>query len=128
MLRCQDIAKDVLNEKIYYPNEMSEKDFDIFEDADIDYIPAFTEKKKFVELYMQEKAFLRDYIRSEIIEHWEFSGKTLNENELIEIRKRMMEVFEEDCNIILKNDATLRRFFHDNATSIINKLQKKNRS
>ena len=125
MLRCQDITKEILDEKIYYPNEMSEKAFDIFDDADIDNTPVFSEKKKFTELDMQEKAFIRDYIRSEIIEYWKLSDKTLNENVLIEIRKRMMEVFEEECDIILKNDATLRQFFHDNATSIINKLQKK---
>jgi hypothetical protein len=44
---------------------------------------------------------------------------------LIEIRKRMTHVFEEEYHIILKNDATLRKFFQDNATSAISKLQKK---
>ncbi|MDR2948735.1 MAG: hypothetical protein LBV71_05955, partial [Prevotella sp.] len=96
-----------------------------FDDTDIDSLPIFSEKKKFTELDNYEKTLLRDYIRSEIIEHWEYSGLYPNENELIEIRKRMRAVFEEECNILLKNDATLRKFFQDNATSAINKLQKK---
>ena len=68
---------------------------------------------------------LRDYIRSEIIEHWEYSKLYPKEQDLIEIRKRMMHVLEEECHILLKNDATLRKFFQDNAAVAINKLQKK---
>lgn len=47
------------------------------------------------------------------------------ESELIEMRKRMMSFFDGEHNILLKKDATLRKFFEGNATSMINKLQKK---
>ena len=114
MSRCQDIA-----------NKMQGKEFDIFKDADIDNMPVFSEKKKFTELDTSEKTLLRDYICSQIDEHWTLSGKVLTEIELVEIKKRMIAVFEQECHIILKNDVTLRQFFHDNATSIINTLQKK---
>lgn len=93
--------------------------------TDIDNIPVFSEKKKFTELDGEEKMLLRDYIRSEIREYWESSELYPNENELIEIRKRMIGVFEEEYHIILKNDATLRKFFQDNTAVVINKLQKK---
>ena len=122
---CQDIAKEILDEKIYHLDGVSEIDADTFDDTYIDNIPVFSEKKKFTELNKQEKTLLKNYIYSEIIEHWQLLGKRLNENELIEVKKRMIGVFEEECNIILKNDVTLRQFFHDNATSIINKMQKK---
>ncbi len=100
-------------------------DEDMYDYTDIDNLPIFSEKKKFTDLDGDEKTLLRDYIRSEITEHCEYSGSYPNENELIEIKKRMIAVFEEECNILLKNDATLRKFFQDNAASIINKLQKK---
>lgn len=92
---------------------------------DIDCLPIFPEKKKFAELDNYEKMLLKDYIYSEIVEYREHSGKTMNENDLIELKKRMISVFEEECNISLKNDATLKQFFQANATNIINKLQKK---
>ncbi|MDU1892492.1 MAG: hypothetical protein E6767_17545 [Dysgonomonas sp.] len=98
----------------------------IFEDADIDCLPVFSEKKKFSELDSYEKMVLRDYIRSEITEHLEYVNKTPTENDLIEIRKRMMSFFDDEHNILLKKDVPLRKFFEDNAASIINRLQKKN--
>lgn len=102
------------------------EDDDIFsDDADIDYIPVFSEKKKFSELDNYEKMVLRDYIYSAITEYLERSDKLLNESELIEIKKQMIVYLEEEHNITLKNDATLRQFFQANATNIINKLQKK---
>ncbi|MBD8347813.1 hypothetical protein H7X67_07460 [Dysgonomonas sp. HGC4] len=97
----------------------------IFENPDIDYLPVFSEKKKFSELDSYEKMVLRDYIRSEITEHLEFSNKIPTENDLIEIRKRMTSFFDDEHNILLKKDVTLRKFFEDNAASIIHKLQKK---
>ena len=97
----------------------------IFDDGDIDCMPVFRERKKFSELDSYEKMILRDYIRSAITEYRESLDRDLNENELIEIRKQMILVLEEECNITLKNDAVLRQFFQTNATNIINKLRKK---
>jgi len=105
--------------------EIEPDDDFIFDDADIDCMPVFLEKKKFSELDNYEKMILRDYVYSAIIEHREYSGKDLNENELIEIRKQMIIALEEECNITVKVDATLRQFFQTNATNTINKLQKK---
>lgn len=124
-----ELAKDILGWNT--SREDSEVSFDIededefLDDVDIDCIPVFSVKKKFTELDNYEKMLLRDYIHSAIVEHREYSGKILNENELIEIRKQMTTFFEEEQNIILKNDATLRQFFQTNATNVINKLQKK---
>jgi hypothetical protein len=100
-------------------------DDNLFDGTDIDCVPVFREKKKFSELDNYEKMQLRDFIYSEIVEYREYSGKMMNENDLIELKKRMIGVFEEEHNISLKNDATLRQFFQANATNIINKLQKK---
>lgn len=106
--------------------EQSEKDYDtVYDYTDIDNLPVFMEKKKFTELDKCEKTLLREYIRSQIIEHWKYSNLYPNEQELVEIRKRMISVFEEEYYITLKNDATLRKFFQDNTTSTINGLQKK---
>lgn len=121
---CQSLPADMIHNRDV--NELFEKDYDdIYDYAEIDNLPVFSEKKKFTELDNDEKTLLRDYIRSEIIEHWEHSKLCLNEKELVEIKKRMIGVFEEECHIILKNDATLRKFFQDNVTSTINRLQKK---
>lgn len=123
----KEYAKNILNG---FENPVNMEDIDIDHDdiydyMDIDTLPVFFEKKKFTELDNYEKMLLRDYIRSEIIEHWEYSKLYPKEQDLIEIRKRMMCVLEEECHIILKNDKTLRKFFQDNAAVAINKLQKK---
>lgn len=107
-------------------DEQSEEDYDdIYDYTDIDALPIFSEKKKFTELDNYEKMLLRDYIRSAIIEHWEYLNICPNEQDLIEIRKGMMRVVEDEWHITLKNDKTLRKFFQDNAAVAINKLQKK---
>lgn len=106
-------------------NEFQIIDDVIFDNADIDSLPAFSEKKKFAGLDKYEKMLLRDYIYSEISEYLAYSDKVLGETELIEIRKRMIVYLEKEQHILLKNDATLRQFFQDNVTSILNKLQQK---
>lgn len=102
-----------------------EEDDNIFDNSDIDCLPVFSEKKKFTNLDSFEKMVLRDYIRSKITEHLECINKFPTEHELIGIRKQMMSFFEEEHNVLLKKDIPLRKFFEDNATSIINKLQTK---
>lgn len=97
----------------------------IFDDAtNMDDMPFFSESKRFVSLENYEKMLLRDYIRSCIREHWEYSGSFPKENELIEIRKRTLNVLEEDWHIVLKNDKQWRQFFQDNVKAAIAKLQK----
>lgn len=124
-----ELAKDILGWNTSQRD--SEDSFDIededifFGNSDIDCLPVFSEKKKFSELDNYEKMLLRDYIYSVVTEHWEFSGRILNESELIEIKKQMILFFEEGQNISLKNDATLKQFFEANATNVINRLQKK---
>lgn len=125
---CQSKPADKQADIMRFPNvdEPLEKDYDdIYDYTNIDALPVFSEKKKFTELDNYEKMLLRDYIRSAIIEHWEYLNVRPNEQDLIEIRKRMMRVVEEEWHIILKNDKTLRKFFQDNAAVAINKLQKK---
>ncbi len=125
---CQSLPADKRAEMMRCPNvdEPLEKDYDdIYDYTDIDALPIFSEKKKFTELDNYEKMLLRDYIRSAIIEHWEYLNVCPKEQDLIEIRKRMMRVVEDEWHIILKNDKTLRKFFQDNAAVAINKLQKK---
>lgn len=120
----KEYAQVVLNDFDNTDNNIEDMDTS-YDDTDIDILPAFFEKKKFAELDKDEKTLLKDYIRSEIIEHWEHSNICPNENELVEIRKRMIGIFEEECYASLKNDAALRKFFQDNVASAINRLQKK---
>lgn len=96
----------------------------VFDSADIDNMPVFPESRRFAGLDACEKMLLRDYIRSCIREHRKYSGRLPTENELVEIRKRAMDVLEEDWHIVLKNDKQWRQFFQDNATAAIVRLQK----
>lgn len=96
----------------------------IFDDANIDDMPVFSESRRFANLDNYEKMLLRDYIRSCIREYRECSGSVPKENELVEIRKRTMSVLEEDWHITLKNDKQWRQFFQDNVKAAIAKLQK----
>ena len=93
--------------------------------TDIDRLPVFAETMKFKELHGEFKALLREYIHREVSDYWELHQKNPPEHILIEIRKRMLCVVEEEYNIILKNDALFRQFFQDNAASVLTKLQKK---
>lgn len=96
----------------------------IFDDANIDDMPVFSESRRFANLENYEKMLLRDYIRSCIREYRECSGRFPTEKELVEIRKRTMGVLEEDWHITLKNDKQWRQFFQDNVAAVIAKLQK----
>ncbi|MCS2893542.1 hypothetical protein [Parabacteroides faecis] len=93
--------------------------------TDIDRLPAFAEMMKFKELHSEFKTLLREYIHREVSDYWELHKKNPPEHILIEMRKRMLCVVEEEYNIALKNDALFRQFFHDNAASAFKKLQKK---
>ncbi|MFR3215919.1 MAG: hypothetical protein ACLTWE_10680 [Dysgonomonas mossii] len=120
---CKECSSLPQKGKVEQPEIEIDDDY-IFDDADIDCLPVFSEKKKFSELDSYEKMVLRDYIRSEITEHLEYVKKIPTETELIEMRKRMMSFFDEEHNILLKKDTILRKFFEDNAASMINKLQR----
>lgn len=93
--------------------------------TDIDRLPVFLETLKFKELHGEFKALLREYIHREVSDYWELHKKNPPEHILIEIRKRMLCVVEEEYNIILKNDVLFRQFFRDNAASVLTKLQMK---
>ena len=103
---------------MYYDDES------VFDDADVDNMPVFSESRRFSRLDSYEKMLLRDYIRSCIREHREYSGRFPTENELVEIRKRAISVLEDEWHITLKNDKQWRQFFQDNAKAAIAKLQK----
>lgn len=96
----------------------------IFDDANIDDMPVFSESRRFSRLDSYEKMLLRDYIRSYIREYREYSGRFPTENELVEIRKQAISVLEDEWHITLKNDKQWRQFFQDNAKAAIAKLQK----
>ena len=89
----------------------------IFDDADVDNVPVFSESRRFSLLDSHEKMLLRDYIRSCIREHREFSGRFPTEDELVEIRKRAISALEDEWHITLKNDKQCRQFFQDNESS-----------
>lgn len=86
-------------------------------DAEMDNMPVFLERRRFAGLDSYEKKLLRDYIRSCIREHREYHGIFPTENELIEIRKRTISVLEEDWHITLNDDRQWRQFFQDNAAA-----------
>ena len=54
---------------MYYDDES------VFDDADVDNMPVFSESRRFSRLDSYEKMLLRDYIRSCIREHREYSGR-----------------------------------------------------
>lgn len=81
---------------MYYDDES------VFDDADVDNMPVFSESRRFSRLDSYEKMLLRDYIRSCIREHREYSGRFPTENELVEIRKRAISVLEDEWHITLK--------------------------
>ena len=95
---------------MYYDDES------VFDDADVDNMPVFSESRRFSRLDSYEKMLLRD--------HREYSGRFPTENELVEIRKRAISVLEDEWHITLRNDKQWRQFFQDNAKAAIAKLQK----
>lgn len=124
---AQSILDDLRAEPSFDEEDDIEEDNDDYEClfTDIDRLPVFAETLKFKELHGEFKTLLREYIHREVSDYWELHQKNPPEHILIEIRKRMLCVVEEEYNIILKNDALFRQFFQDNAASILNKLQKK---
>lgn len=124
---AQNILDDLRGEpsfdEEYDMEEYNEEYGDGF--TDIDRLPVFPETLKFKELHGEFKALLREYIHREVSDYWELHKKNPPEHILIDIRKQMLRVVEEEYNIILKNDALFKQFFRDNAASVLNKLEKK---
>lgn len=124
-------AQSMLDDLRAKPSFDEEGDMEEYNDdyeclfTDIDRLPVFPETMKFKELHSEFKALLREYIHRDVSDYWELHQKNPPEHVLIEIRKRMLCVVEEEYNIILKNDALFRQFFQDNAASALTKLQKK---
>lgn len=127
-------AQSILDDLRAEPSFDDVADVDIIEEcngdyeslfSDIDRLPVFAETMKFKELHPEFKGLLREYIHREVSAYWKLHQKNPPEHILIEIRKQMLCVVREEYNIVLKNDALFRQFFQDNATAILNKLQKK---
>ena len=82
----------------------------IFDDADVDNVPVFSESRRFSLLDSHEKMLLRDYIRSCIREHREFSGRFPTEDELVEIAGEAAEcakIFGVDPRVAFLSYSTL---------------------
>lgn len=123
--------REFFDENLHADNEITLDDDDFeydelpFDYQGIDRIPIFPEKKSFKKLDQEYKAVLREYVRRKTADHIATYGKAPKEHELIEIRKQMIRLFEEEYHITLKSDPILRQFFSDNAAAVINKLSKK---
>lgn len=124
---AQSILDDLRGEPSFEEEDDMEEYHEEYGDGftDIDRLLVFPETLRFKELHGEFKALLREYIHREVSDYWELHQKNPPEHILIEIRKRMLCVVEEEYNIILKNDALFRQFFQDNAASVLTKLQKK---
>lgn len=121
---AQSMLDDLRAKPSFDEDEAADDDYDDSY-AEIDSLPVFAETMKFKELHMEFKALLREYIHREVSDYWELHKKNPLEHILIDIRKQMLRVVEEEYNIILKNDALFKQFFRDNAASVLNKLEKK---
>lgn len=99
------------------------------EDADFDYLsddlpPAIYEKKSFKKLDRDEKLAIREFITDLVTEYWKKERQIPTGGNLAEIKKTLMQVYEESYRVTLKDDTELKNYLRDQTLATINRLLK----
>ncbi|MEG1660789.1 MAG: hypothetical protein RR304_09540 [Bacteroides sp.] len=95
---------------------------------DIDFLPepmpVSRETTRFKKLDKDGKAFLKTLIVDVSTGYWQEKRQIPFAESLSKIRNRIIEAYDEECGILLKDDVELKNYLHDNMIVTINKLLK----
>lgn len=87
-------------------------------------LPASRETTRFKKLSKEEKLALKAFIVEAVTEYWQKNRQIPFAESLSKMQKYIIETYDEECGILLKDDTELKVYLHANMTVTLNKLLK----
>lgn len=89
-------------------------------------LPVDRETTRFKKLGKEEKAVLKAFIVEVVAEYWQENRQIPFADSFSELKKYIIGTYDEECGILLKDDAELKNYFQTHMITTINKLLKEN--
>ncbi len=87
-------------------------------------LPVNRETTRFKKLGKEEKAVLKAFISEVVTEYWQENRQIPFAESFSELKKYIIGTYDEECGILLKDDAELKTYFQTHTVTTINKLLK----
>lgn len=87
-------------------------------------LPVNRETIRFNKLGKEEKAVLKAFITEATTEYWQENRQIPFADSFSELKKYIIGTYDEECGILLKDDAELKNYFQTHTITTINKLLK----
>ena len=87
-------------------------------------LPVSRETTRFKKLGKEEKAVLKAFISEVVTEYWQENRQIPFAESFSELKKYIIGTYDEECGILLKDDAELKTYFQTHTVTTINKLLK----
>ena len=87
-------------------------------------LPVNRETIRFNKLGKEEKAVLKAFITEATTEYWQKNRQIPFADSFSELKKYIIGTYDEECGILLKDDAELKNYFQTHTITTINKLLK----
>ncbi len=94
------------------------------EDIFPELLPVNRETIRFKKLGKEEKAVLKAFITEVTTEYWQENRQIPFADSFSELKKYIIGTYDEECGILLKDDAELKNYFQTHTITTINKLLK----
>lgn len=82
------------------------------------------ETTRFKKLDKERKAVLKAFITEAVTGYWQGNRQIPFADSFSELKKYIIETYDEECGILLKDDAELKNYFQIHTLTTINKLLK----
>ena len=82
------------------------------------------ETTRFKKLDKEGKAVLKAFISEVVTEYWQENRQIPFAESFSELKKYIIGTYDEECGILLKDDAELKTYFQTHTITTINKLLK----
>ena len=87
-------------------------------------LPVSRETTRFKKLDKEGKAVLKAFITESVTEYWQENRQIPFAESFSELKKYIIGTYDEECGILLKDDAELKTYFQTHTITTINKLLK----
>lgn len=87
-------------------------------------LPASRETTRFKKLDKDGKAILKAFIVDVVTEYWQENRQIPFAESFSKLKRYIIETYDEECGILLKDDTELKEYLHTHTIVTINKLLK----
>ena len=87
-------------------------------------LPVSRETTRFKKLDKEEKAVLKAFVTEATTEYWQENRQIPFADKKKKKKKYIIGTYDEECGILLKDDAELKNYFQTHTITTINKLLK----